>query len=62
MKDTGDTYEKPRVFRDRKKTSKKLPLEQQELHHPAHKPYERERTNWTHNVVVDGLGEEDGSD
>lgn len=56
MKDRSDDYEKPKIFRKKKK---KLVVERDELHHPAHKPYERKPTNWTHNVMVDGLGDED---
>jgi len=68
VKKNMDLFQKPKTFRDRKKhPSKKQQREEQagridELHHPAHKPYEREKTNWTHNVMVDGLGDEDGQD
>jgi len=52
-KDSSD-YEKPRFFRDRRdkeKISKKREA-------PKSPPYERDHKNWTHAVVVDGLGED----
>lgn len=54
-----DVYEKPRKFRDR---SKKRRGDVVEKDHPVHRPYEREHKNWTHNVMVDGLGDEADDD
>jgi hypothetical protein len=48
-------FVKPKKFRDR---SKKRRGDLPEKEHPIHRPYERENKNWTHNVTVDGLGDD----
>lgn len=47
-------FNKPKVFRDRKKhPSKKEVLSRtDELHHPAHRPYEKEHKNWTKEALL----------
>lgn len=60
MNEKGD-YEKPRKFRKRK-TMKDLPRAVERIR-PVHKPYHRENHgNLQHSLVIDGLGEDFGSD
>lgn len=51
--------EKDRTYRDRTKRKRSDPKDNI---HPVHRPYERDHTNWKHSVVIDGLGDYDGSD
>lgn len=53
-------FEKPRKFRNRKKVH----VKEEELHHPVHKPYERD-TSWRRHIIVGDYSDDainDGSD
>jgi hypothetical protein len=51
---------KPATHRNKKKDyRRKDRYPNEELHRPAHSPYEREHRNWTHSIMVDGLGDEE---
>lgn len=54
-KKSESEYEKPRFFRDRR-DKEKISSKREA---PKNPPYERPKKNWTHAVVVDGLGEDD---
>lgn len=57
----NNTFNKPKTHRNKKKDYRrkgKYP-DERDLRHPAHDPYEREHKNWTHSVVIDGLGDEE---
>lgn len=55
-------FEKPRKFRDRSKThTRPTVFKEDELHHPVHRPYERDNSSWRRNITIDGRGDyEDG--
>lgn len=59
MSNNEDTYEKPRVFRDRTKR-RRGEVPEYEREHPLHQPYRRDNNgNLRHSLMIDGLGEED---
>lgn len=66
----NNEFNKPRTFRDRKKSPSKKEEQvslQKELHHPVHQPYHRTHKNWTKEAldaedIFRGDDEDDGLD
>lgn len=47
-------FDKPRKYRNPNKDKKTH--KDEDLHHPIHKPYERD-TSWRRNIIIDGRGD-----